>query len=62
MKRNGSGLTYRTLADVRAIPNEQWGHWFTAGTNPLPLFSPDRHTQMCLRHVLKAHARRIEAG
>jgi hypothetical protein len=59
---NPSGLTYRTPGDVRAIPNEQWGRWFTAGTNPLPLFSPDRHTQMCLRHVLKAHARRIEAG
>ena len=61
-QRSTTGLTYRTPADVRAISNEQWGRWFTTGTNPLALFSPDLHTQMCLRHVLKATVRRIEAG
>lgn len=58
---SSTGLLYRTQADVRAIPNAQWERWHLEGTNPLSRFSADARTQLCLRHTLKAHARRIGA-
>lgn len=58
---SSTGQRFRTPADVRAIPNAQWERWHADGTNPFPLFSADQLTQRCLRHVVKAHLRRIEA-
>lgn len=62
MSDTGPRLTYRTPADVRAIPNAQWERWHRDGTNPLPAFSAEASCQMALRYAMQGHARRIERG
>lgn len=62
MSSTGPRLRYRTAADVRAIPNQQWERWHRDGVNPLPMFSAEASCQMALRYAMQAHVRRIEAG
>jgi len=55
-------ITYRTPADVRAIPNRQWEEWLREDAVPFRAFAPAAHCQMALRHVLKATQRRMAAA
>jgi len=60
--KTSTGLLYRTPADVRAIPNEQWERWLRGQEHVSPTaFSSEASCQMALRYVAKAHQRRIEA-
>jgi hypothetical protein len=60
MSSTGPRLRYRTAADVRAIPNEQWESW-ARGDEPFPgvAFSADRWAQRTLREILSATERRL---
>lgn len=57
---SSNGLRYRTPADVRAIPNEQWEEWLHGETLPFPAFSAAREVQTTLRTLIKATRRRTE--
>lgn len=59
---SSTGLRFRTPADVRSIDNAQWEMWLRSGTLPFRSFAATRHTQMVLRHVVKATARRVGAS
>ena len=58
-----SPLRYRTAEQVRAIPNEFWEQWL--GTEPVSVpfaqFAATAEVQTCLKHVLNATKRRMEA-
>lgn len=55
---NRTGPTFRTPADVRAIPNATWDEWLSADAVPWTAFSPERWTQRTLREIVKATGRR----
>jgi len=59
---SGTGPRFRTPADVRAIPNEQWDAWFIACDFPWGDFSPERTVQIAFKHVRRAQARRVMAA
>ena len=59
---SGTGLRYRTPLEVRSIPNGLWEKWLRTDGVPWTAFSSDALTQKCLRHVVKANARRIGAS
>lgn len=56
---NGSGPRFRTLADLRAIPHDQWEDWILTDTVPWVAFSAERRVQQMVRFLLKVAARRI---
>lgn len=62
MSSSGPRLRYRTAADVRAIPNDQWEQWIS-GVEACPptAFSAEASCQMTVRYVAAATRRRMEA-
>ena len=52
---------YRTPAEIRAIPNEQWEAWIHGNNLPFTSFSAAAGCQECLRTIVKATVRRMEA-
>jgi len=50
---------YRTPAEVRAIPNEQWETWIRGNNLPFTSFSAASDCQECLRTIVKATLRRL---
>jgi len=51
---SGTGLMYRTPADVREIPNGQWDSWLRDGTVPWAAFAASAEVQMVLKWCIKA--------
>lgn len=58
---NRTGLTYRTPADVRAIPHLQWEAWLRAEAVPFRAFAATAHVQEVLRTILDATQNRMGA-
>ena len=56
---SSTGLMFRTAADVRAIPNQQWERWIETESVPFRAFASERRCQQVLRHVVKATRRRM---
>ena len=56
---NRSGLTYRTPADVRAIPHSQVERWIRDDNLPGPRFSPERWCQQVLQLVIDSAQHRL---
>ena len=59
---SSTGPRFRTPADVRAIPNDQWERWIS-GVEACPptAFSAEAGCQMTVRHLVKATLRRMDA-
>ena len=56
---SSTGLTYRTPADVRAIPNGQIERWIREDSLPGPRFSPERWSQQVLQLVIDSAKHRL---
>lgn len=56
---SSTGPTFRTPADVRAVPNEQWEQWLRTDAVPFRAFACERWTQRALREVVNATGRRL---
>ena len=56
---NRTGLTYRTPADVRAIPNRQWERWICARAIPYHEFAAEKRTQQTMRSCAALAAKRV---
>ena len=52
---------YRTPAEIRAIPNGQWESWIRGNNLPFTSFSAAADCQECLRTIVKATLRRMDA-
>lgn len=52
---------YRTPAEIRAIPNEQWERWLRQRSVPWTQFAATPDCQRTLKYVVKAARGRIKA-
>lgn len=52
---------YRTPAEIRAIPNQQWEAWIRGNNLPFAAFSAAADCQQTLRAILNATLRRMKA-
>jgi len=53
------GVKYRTVADLREIPHEQWERWILTDSVPWAEFSAERRCQRMTRYLLAQAAKRI---
>lgn len=52
---------YRTPAEIRSIPNEQWETWLRGNNLPFTSFSAAADCQEVLRTIVRATLKRMEA-
>lgn len=52
---------YRTPAEIRAIPNEQWEAWIRGNSLPFTAFSASAECQKTLQTIVAATVRRMKA-
>lgn len=58
---SSTGPRFRTPADVRAIPNDQWERWLRDNGVPFGAFAATFETQKTMRTLIEATRRRIVA-
>ena len=52
---------YRTPAEIRAIPNQQWETWIRGNNLPFTAFSAEAACQKTLQTIIAATLRRMKA-
>ena len=58
---SSTGLRFRTAADVRAIPNEQWEEWLRTLSVPVYAFTTSE-ARLTALHIVRATTRRMRAA